>query len=150
ERAEAAGAALARAVAQAGESEVVLVLDHPEQAASTAPELATRLALGARLASYRFDRYRTKTRPDDPAGRLETLLVVTPAAAAAQALWRKLGPVAAGVELARDLANEPSNVITPVGFIERTRESLAPLGVELAVFDEKKLARLGMNAMLAV
>ncbi|QEX21605.1 putative cytosol aminopeptidase [Hypericibacter adhaerens] len=150
ERAEAAGAALARAVAEAGETEAMLVLDHPEQAATSAPELATRLALGARLASYRFDRYRTKTRPDDPPGRLQTLLVVTPAAAAAQALWRKLGPVAAGVELARDLANEPSNVITPDGFIEHARAALAPLGVELAVFDEKKLARLGMNAMLAV
>jgi leucyl aminopeptidase len=148
--AEEVGAALAKAMATAGESEVVLVLDHPEQAAIEAPELAARLALGARLAAYRFDSYRTKPRPEDPAGKLETLLVVTPAAAAAQALWRKLGPVAAGVELARDLSNEPSNVITPDGFIERTRKELAPLGVEIAVIDEKKLAKLGMNAMLAV
>lgn len=149
-RAEAAGAALAKAVAQAGESEVVLVLDHPEQAALGAPDLAAHLALGARLGAYRFDRYRTKTRPEDPIGRLETLWIVTPAAAAAQGAWRRLGPVAAGVELARDLANEPSNVITPDGFIERTRQALGPLGVEIAVLDEKKLARLGMNAMLAV
>jgi leucyl aminopeptidase len=150
ERAEAAGAALAKAVAQAGESEAVLVLDHPEQAALAAPELAAHLALGARLGAYRFDRYRTKSRPEDPIGRLETLWIVTPAAAAAQAVWRRLGPVAAGVELARDLSNEPSNVITPDGFIERTRQALGPLGVEIVVMDEKKLARLGMNAMLAV
>jgi len=150
ERAEAAGAALAKAAGQAGEGEVVLVLDHPVQAAIEAAELAARLALGARLAAYRFDRYRTKSRPEDPAGKLETLLIVTPAAAAAQALWRKLGPAAAGVELARDLANEPSNVITPDGFIERTRLALGPLGVEIAVMDDKKLAKIGMNAMLAV
>jgi leucyl aminopeptidase len=149
-RAEAVGAALAKAVAQAGEGEVVLVLDHPDQAVLDAPELAARLALGARLGAYRFDRYRTKARPEDPIGRLETLWIVTPAAAAALELWRRLGPVAAGVELARDLANEPSNIITPDGFIERTRNALGPLGVEIAVMDDKKLEKLGMNAMLAV
>jgi leucyl aminopeptidase len=149
-RAEAVGAALAKALAAAGESMAVLVLDLPERAPIGAAELAARLALGARLAAYRFHRYRTRPRPDDPAAKLELLAIVTPAAAEARALWRGLGPVAAGVELARDLANEPANVINPESFVERARAALAPLGVGIGVLDEKKLAKLGMNAMLAV
>ncbi len=38
-------------------------------------------------------------------------------------LWRPQGAVLAGVALARDLVAEPSNTLTPQGFVDR----LAPL-----------------------
>ncbi len=57
--------------------------------------------------------------------------------------------VAEGVYLARDLVNEPPNLLTPEALAERARE-LEALGVEVEVLDEKAIAELGMGAFLAV
>jgi leucyl aminopeptidase len=58
-------------------------------------------------------------------------------------------PVAEGVELARTLVNEPPNVLYPETFAERAQE-LEKVGVDVEVFDEKAMAKLGMGALLAV
>ena len=57
--------------------------------------------------------------------------------------------VAEGVELARNLVNEPPNVLFPVEFAERTK-ALEKLGVAVETLDEKAMGKLGMNALLAV
>ncbi|MDX3929956.1 MAG: M17 family metallopeptidase [Shinella sp.] len=67
----------------------------------TAPLTANRLALGYGLGSYRFDRYKAS------AGDLPTLLI--PADADAADIKRQL----AGVFLARDLINTPTNDMGP-------------------------------------
>ncbi len=51
--------------------------------------------------------------------------------------------------LARDLVNEPANVLTPPEFVERLR-ALEADGLTVEVLDERALRTLGMNAMLAV
>jgi len=55
----------------------------------------------------------------------------------------------AGVYLARDLVNEPANILTPPEFTARLR-ALEALGLTVEVLDEVKLKSLGMNALLAV
>ena len=147
--AEALGWRLVRELEALHEPAAVLLLDAGLSAHVGGPELAARLALGARFAAYRFDRYRTKPRPDDK-GRVAGLTIVLSDARAAAKLWRRLEPVAAGIELARDLENEPGNAIHPAQFVERARAALAPLGVEVGVLEEPRLRRLGMNALIAV
>src|SRR5690606_5440274 len=57
--------------------------------------------------------------------------------------------VAEGVCLARDLVNEPANVLGPAEFASKARE-LANLGVRVEILTEREMSRLGMNALLGV
>jgi leucyl aminopeptidase len=51
--------------------------------------------------------------------------------------------------LARDLVNEPPNVLYPEEFARRA-EALTKLGVEVEVLDARKLEKIGMRALLGV
>ena len=75
--------------------------------------------------------------------------IVTADDGAAKKAWRAREAVAAGVVLARDLVNEPPNVLTPEEFAKRA-EALEKLGVEVEVLDPKALKKLGMSALLGV
>jgi len=111
-------------------------------------EIAARVALGARLKSYRFDQYRT-TLEKDQKPALEKLTVNTPAAAAAKTAHADLDRVAEGVFLTRDLVSEPANVLYPESFAQRCRE-LESLGVNVRVLGVKEMEKLGMGALLGV
>ncbi|HEX2552945.1 MAG TPA: leucyl aminopeptidase [Microvirga sp.] len=124
----------------------VIVLDLP--GVEAAPELAAEMALGARLRAYTFDRYKTKKKDADKeeATRL-TFAVADPAAARKAAKARDA--VAAGVVIARDLVNEPPNVLGPEEFAARAA-ALAKAGVEIEILDEKAMRKLRMGALLGV
>ena len=51
--------------------------------------------------------------------------------------------------LARDLVNEPANILGPAEFAQRAKE-LTKLGVQVELLGPKQLQKLGMNALLAV
>ena len=53
------------------------------------------------------------------------------------------------MELARNLVNEPPNVLFPIEFADRAK-ALEKLGVVVETLDEKAMGKLGMNALLAV
>lgn len=118
----------------------------PTGAAS--PAQAADFALGAQLSAYRFDRYQTKKGDDaeKPAGK-PALMVENPTAA--RKVWKDREATLAGVTLARDLVNEPPNVLTPTEFAARANE-LESLGVEIEVLGEKEMRKLGMRALLGV
>lgn len=112
-------------------------------------EEAVKAAYGASLAAYRFDKYRTKL-PAKSKTTVTTLQVCVDDPAAAKKLYQKFyGPVCEGQLLARDLVNEPSNSLHPEAYAKRIQK-LAKLGVEVEVLGEKKMAQLGMGALLGV
>lgn len=105
-------------------------------------------ALGARLGQYRFDRYMS----DRKQGPTQPITFVGPDADRAAALYAsRHAHLAEGVILARDLVNEPANVIYPESFIARAREALdgAP-NVSIEVLDQEDFRRLGMGAIAGV
>ena len=111
---------------------------------------AADFALGFRLRSYKFDKYKTKkpeAEDDGESAQELTVLVADPEAAKRADASRE--GLAEGVELARNLVNEPPNVLFPENFAERVKE-LKDVGVDVEVFDEKDMAKLGMGALLAV
>ncbi len=110
---------------------------------------AADLALGLKLRGYVFDRYKTKREEGEGAAlRPEiTIAVKAPDAAAEQFERRKA--LAEGVTIARDLVNEPANVLGPVEFAERAAE-VADLGVEVEVLDAEAMDALKMHALLGV
>ena len=82
---------------------------------------AAEVALGAVLGTYRFDRYRTKEKPEDKP-RLASLTLLHGDPAAAQSAWQPLSGIAHGVYLTRDLVSEPPNVLNPAEMAERCRK----------------------------
>jgi len=59
------------------------------------------------------------------------------------------GPVCDGTVLARDLVNEPPNVIYPKAYAARIKE-LEKLGLKVKILGEKQMKTLGMNTLLCV
>jgi leucyl aminopeptidase len=113
-----------------------------------AAAFAAHLGFGALLGSYRFDKYRTKEKKEDKPS-LNAIVVATRDPAAARRAHQPLARVAEGVFFTRDLVSEPANVIYPATLAQRARE-LTRLGVRVEVLDKRRMAQLGMGALLGV
>jgi leucyl aminopeptidase len=111
-------------------------------------ELAARAALGVRLASYRFDKYRTKE-PAEKKPSVKRAQVVAADPEAARQAFAPLAALADAVSFTRDLVSEPANVLYPVEFARRVKE-LERLGLEVEVLGEDTMRELGMGSLLGV
>ncbi|WP_038055235.1 leucyl aminopeptidase [Thermus amyloliquefaciens] len=101
---------------------------------------AYSLAEGLLLGAYRFDRYK---------GSKEEKPMALQLSGARPEELERAKKVAEGVYWARDLVNEPPNVLTPEALAEAAL-SLTALGVEVEVLDEEAIRALGMGAFWAV
>ena len=128
---------------------VTVLFEFPEGAAPA--EAAADFAFGMRLRAYRFDRYKTKKKDGEdkngPSPANVTLALADPAAARKK--WNAREALARGVEIARDLVNEPPNVLFPVEFARRA-STLKKLGVAVDILDVSRMKKLGMGALLGV
>jgi leucyl aminopeptidase len=109
---------------------------------------AAEFVLGVRLRDYKFDAYKTKKKDDEDKQSVEVFVAVEDVAAAKRELKAR-DAVAEGVILARNLVNEPANVLYPEEFARRTA-ALEKLGVDVKIFDVAELTDLGMGALLGV
>ena len=80
---------------------------------------------------------------------LKKLIIQVPHPDKAKAAFQPLKAVANGVNLARDLVNEPANILGPVELAEKTK-ALEKLGVEVEILDVKDMEKLGMGSLLCV
>jgi len=112
------------------------------------PELAARAALGLRLASYRFDKYRTKE-PAEKKPSVTAAQVVAGDDGAARDAFAPLAALADALSFSRDLVSEPANVLYPAEFARRVKE-LEELGLQVEVLGEPEMMKLGMGALLGV
>ena len=135
-------------LATSGEADVSLIVDELTGASADASQRAARYAYGALLRSYRFDKYRTKEKPEKKPS-LKTLSVLVGNPANARKIMRSFAKVADGVFFTRDLVSEPANVIYPQSFAERAR-GLTKLGVKVQVLGVAAMRRQGMGALLGV
>jgi leucyl aminopeptidase len=107
------------------------------------------LALGARLRAYTFDLYKTKRKDDEERpNKIEVNFACSNPASAVKA-WGRTESIADGIVLARDLVNEPGNVLYPGEFARRA-SNLTKLGVGVEVLDVAAMKKLGMGALLGV
>src|SRR5579885_878827 len=139
------GAAMGKVPAAASEVAIFAELPRGPMRADGAADLAQ----GVRLRAYAFDRYKTKRKEDEQRPQRRRLVVATRDAAAARTAFAAREAVAAGVVLARDLVNEPANVLYPEEFARRA-QALRKVGVAVEVLDPRALKKLGMNALLGV
>lgn len=123
-----------------------LVLGIPEGLEDRLREIVEGLELGA----YRFTKYLTSDRK--PKAELTHVSVCLAGAAPSDAKARvDAGQVvAAGVNLARDLSNEPSNELYPDTLAEAAKAAARDANVKIRVFDYKEIQRRGMKLLQAV
>ena len=132
-----------------GAAHVAIMTDMPAAPADPTA-VAADMALGAVLRAYKFDLYRTKKKDDsekEAAAVALTVAVADPAAARAAHVARQA--LADGVIIARNLVNEPPNVLYPEEFANRAK-NLEKLGVSVEILDKKAMTDLGMGALLGV
>jgi leucyl aminopeptidase len=112
---------------------------------------ATAVAASAWSVRYRFDAHRSQPSPDGPA----ELVVLVPPAAASQrpeidAAIQRADVVARGVELARDLVNEPGGTLTATAFAQRCAALADDARLSVVVHDLDAIRGLGMGGLLGV
>ena len=112
-------------------------------------DAAAKVALGAALRSWRYDRYRTKLK-DNQKATLDEIVIVGGNAGAAKRYEQRWAPVVEGVSLTRELVTEPANIIYPESFVDRVRGSIKGTGIEIDVLDRAAMEKLGMGALLGV
>ena len=146
---ETLGAQIAGRLYTAGETAANIQIDLPKGSKVKKAELAAHLAFGAKLKSYAFDKYRTRNL-EEYEKKLKTLRIVTPDVPAARKAHAGLAAVADGIFLARDLVNEPPNVLYPAEFARRARAALSKLGVKVEILGEAEMKKRGFGALLGV
>jgi leucyl aminopeptidase len=141
-----AAAATARRARDLGASTVAMYLP---AAGIPARERAQATVEGARLGTYRFDKYLKEKN-----GKVLASLAVLEPERRLQAAARegaRLGEVGAdATALARDLVNEPANVVTPSFLAARAQEIAKAGRLRVRVLDREACAKLGMGAYLGV
>lgn len=147
--AEALGGLVTADANSAGLKAVTIVIDPIKGNRLPPAQIAAHVALGAQLRAYRFDKYKTKEKPEQKP-TLEQLTVVVAAPAEARRAYAGLEPVIDSVFFARDVVSEPANVLYPVELARRARQQLTKLGVKVQILGEAEMQKLGMNVLLAV
>jgi len=129
-----------------------LVVAGVEAKALPRGETARALAEGLLLASYRFDRFRTRsTNGPRPGARPIRFAVASGRGFADIALGlRRARIYCAATRVTRDIANTPGAEMTPAGLAAAARRLARDKGLRCTVYDPRGIARIGMRALLAV
>ena len=106
-------------------------------------------AEGLGLAAFNVDRYKSVEKAGPVA---EEVIVVARTAdnAAIEGALERGRVLAECCNIARELANEPSNVLTPAAFASRAAAAAAATELQVDVLDEKAIERLEMGLLLGV
>src|SRR6195256_1834704 len=139
------GIVMGKIPAAAGDATVIV--DLPGGALK--PDRIADLALGVQLRAYTFDRYKTKRKEAEERRAQVKVTIAVAGVAAVEKAFAARRAVADGVVIARDLVNEPANVLYPEEFARRTG-NLKRLGVLVDVLAVKEMKKLSMNALLGV
>ena len=99
---------------------------------------------GIKLKSYEFNIYKSKKNK-----KLVNINVIGKKNKISQQDRLRFKALEEGTFFARDLVSEPGNILHPDEYAKRIK-SLKKFGLKINIYDEKKLKKLGMNALLGV
>ncbi len=104
---------------------------------------------GIAISAYSADRYKSGERGAPP---LDQAVIAVSGANASEleAAINRGRILGESSNIARELSNEPSNVLTPTTFAERATEICEAAGIAVDVLDEGDIAALGMGLLLGV
>ena len=99
---------------------------------------------GLKLKSYEFNKYKTKKQT-----KKIVINVIEKKNNLSLQSKLKFKALEEGTFYTRDLVSEPGNILHPDEYAKRIN-SLKKLGLKINIYDQKKLKKLGMNALLGV
>ena len=99
---------------------------------------------GLKLKSYEFKKYKTNKE-----SRLIDINVIGSKNRLSTQDQLRFKALEDGTFFARDLVSEPGNILHPDEYAKRI-SSLKKIGLKINIYDEKKLKKLGMHALLGV
>jgi len=136
------GGAIIHQLISLKQEDVIIISDEIE------PASLAKMAAGMKLRHYKFDKYKTKKSDKKRSDKLSITFQVENKLAADKAIKAEMA-IVEGTILARDLMNEPPNILGPVEFAKQASD-LSKLGVEVEILTDKEMKKLKMGALLAV
>jgi len=107
-------------------------------------ELSKAITEGLLLGDYTFDKYKTKK--EEKKKKLKKAFIYR-----GDKEGIKVGRIFAEAQnYARDLVNEPGNVINPVTLAEEAKRLAEENGLDCRIYDEKEIQEMGMMALYSV
>ena len=144
-----AAAASARRLRSVGVSSAATITHGAGIGGLDAAAAGQAMAEGIELGLYSFDKYKSA----DDESKLSEIVIVEHDAGKAGEIEAGVArgrTIAAGVNLCRDMANEPANHMTPTRMAEIALEVARGSGLQIEVLDRPQMAELGMGALLGV
>ena len=100
---------------------------------------------GLKIKSYKFTKYQTQNIKNESINLIISNIL--------KSEYRKknlrYSSLEEGIKLTKDLVSEPGNVLHPDEYTKRISD-LKKLGLKIQIYNQKKLKKLGMNALLGV
>ncbi len=103
---------------------------------------------GFKLKSYSFKKYKTSNKKEELNTEISTI-IVTSYKSGIENNYKYYNAIKEGVFFTRDLVSEPGNILHPDEYVKRLLK-LKKYGLKVVSYDEKKLKKLGCNALLGV
>jgi leucyl aminopeptidase len=148
EMARRAGGAIAKWVAKNAVSEAGIDLASLTESKLPLNSGTAALVEGLLLGAFTFGRY--KSGNDETASVVNLLVSKDQDAGVLEPVVERAAVTAEAVNLSREWAHEPPNVINPVTLAERVQKLAAEVGLRCLVFDDKQLSEMGAGAIVAV
>ncbi len=143
-----ASAIATRRSQEMGAHTIALTIDLENDRVSTEQCIQAQVE-GAFLGLYTFRAYQTAEKEQQGITHIQ-LLTDAVHKAQAQQIINKATILAEATNSARDLINEPPNVLTPTELAQRAVAMAKHTGLAYEVFDKDKIAQLGMGGLLGV
>jgi leucyl aminopeptidase len=112
-------------------------------------EAAQHAAQGAVTSLFELDKYKTKEKNDKAITRFVFHLEGAKGGDLKQGLVRG-NAIGESINLTRDLANEPPNILTPTEMAVRAQKMAREVGLKCEVLDEARMRKMGMGSLLSV
>ncbi len=116
---------------------------------SKRPIVSSMIAEGAMLSSYRFNKYFTGKNAEDKFS-VQSITIEVLEHKEAHEIFTSHKGVIEGVFLARNLSNEPANILYPESYAKIISDNLKEYGVSIEILGEEEMKKLGMGALLGV
>ncbi|MCA1560293.1 MAG: leucyl aminopeptidase [Acidobacteria bacterium] len=108
------------------------------------------IAEGLLLSSFSGDRYKSGERNSPPIEELLVVSLETDPGHSLEAAVDRGRVLGESCNIARELCNEPSNILTPSVFADRAADIGRGVGLSVEILDEDEIARLRMGLLLGV
>jgi len=102
---------------------------------------------GFNLKSYTFSKYKTLNK--EKINKKINFKIITSHKNKIESHYKYYDAIKEGVFLTRNLVSEPPNILNPRSYVQEIKK-LSKFGLKIKIYDEKKMKKLGLNALLGV